>query len=99
MRTFVHIANDGFEFINVGEKSLSAAFGDAIDRLRSPRAAQLLGDNDAELSQRMHVPVQIPIGKIACRLKLGKAETVGMRDQARANGEAPTLVKIRSNPG
>jgi hypothetical protein len=79
------IANDGLEFVNVCEKTLASAFGDAIDSLEATGIALLFHRHDTEFGQGMHVPVEIAVGEIARGRKFGKTQAVRMRDQTRTN--------------
>src|SRR5579862_2857023 len=94
----MHVAHDRFELVDVCQKALAAALGDAIDRLRAPRGPLLFDRDDAEIGKRVNVPVQVTVGKIASRGKLRKAKAVGMGDQTRADRKPPTLVKDPFEP-
>ena len=61
----MNVANYSFELVDVGEKALTPAFGDAIDGLRPARRALFLNRDDAQVGECVNVAIQIAVGEIA----------------------------------
>jgi hypothetical protein len=76
----MNVAHDGFELVDVSKKALAPPFGNAINRLNATGGAMLFSRYYAELRERVHVPVQIPIRKIASRSELRETQTARMGD-------------------
>jgi hypothetical protein len=89
----VNLAHDAFERVDVGQESRATIVCDLNHRLRAAAARTPLRRNDRFFGECVQVPIEVAVGERARFLQLRERDATGMRDERRANRQAPSFVK------